>query len=159
MTESGPDFWDLSCGNMCDISVEMEKKKKQKFCSTLTPIPHWPVVGSLGKRAARPSVVITTLAAAPRSAQSAEGKAAGALLICAVKKKKPRQRNCRHLRVSNDVWARITFSLRHGDINSWDTLLNQTLYSAHGSCCCCCCKCREVWEWCFCLAWMDMKTV
>lgn len=44
--------------------------------------------GQLGKRAARPSVVITTLAAAPRSAQSAEGKAAGALLICAVEKTK-----------------------------------------------------------------------
>lgn len=74
------------------------------------------------------------------------------------KNKKTRQRNCLHLRVSNDVWARITFSLRHGDINSWDTLLNQTLYSAHGSCCCCC-KCRKVWEWCFYLAWTDMKTV
>ena len=34
MTESGPDFWDLSCGNMCDISVEMEKKKAEISLNT-----------------------------------------------------------------------------------------------------------------------------
>lgn len=58
---------------------------------------------------------------------------------------------CLHLSVSNDVWPHTTFSLRHGDINSRDTLLNQIL--------CLLLKWGEARGWCFYLVWINIKTI
>lgn len=102
--KSGPDFWDLSCVGTFVISLLEWKNTVQEFCSTLTPSPHWPVVGSLGNEPLvhRWWLRLSQLRLARHSQR--RGKPAGALLIRDVEKK-PQQRNCLHLRVSNDVWG------------------------------------------------------